>query len=66
MYGRTKELIKQLAAELEFVTLPAMDRVCQCTFGESEAILRNNYEAAKDMQHDLKALYKILDNYIEQ
>ena len=66
MYGKTKELIKQLAAELEFVTLPAMDRVCHGTFGESAAILRNNYEAAKDLQHDLKALYKILSNYIEQ
>lgn len=66
MYERTKELIKQLAAELEFVTLPAMDPEHHYATGYGAEILRNNYVAARDLQHDLKAFYKMLNNYIEQ
>ena len=66
MYGKTKELIKQLAAELEFVTLPEMDPAHHHAIGYGAEIIRNNYEAAKDLQHDLKAFYKMLDTYIER
>ena len=62
MQDKAKELIKQLAAELEFVTLPAMDPAHHHAIGYGAEIVRNNYEAAKDLKSDLKKLYKILDN----
>lgn len=66
MHKRAKELIKQLAAELEFETIPALDPERFYLSDNSAEILRRNYEAAKDLQHDLKTLYKILDGcYIE-
>lgn len=63
MYEKTKDLIKQLAAELEFVTIPALYRESTYTFDAEADRKRNEYETAKDLQNELKALYSILRNY---
>ena len=57
MHERAKELIKQLAAELEFETIPALNPK-RCYYLDDTT--HRNYEAAKTLQHDLKALYEIL------
>lgn len=61
MHERAKELIKQLAAELEFVTIPAMDPAHYDSYAAD--IMRGNYETAKDVQSELKTLYGILSKY---
>lgn len=60
MHERTKELIKQLAAELEFVTIPALYRDIDLYGNIGSERRRNDYITAKDVQKELKELYKIL------
>ena len=63
MHERAKELIKQLAAELEFVTIPAIHHECNFVYGGEDDRKREDYEKAKDLQNDLKQFYYILRNY---
>ena len=63
MHEKAKELIKQLAAELEFETIPALYHEASLVYDDEAERKIKEYEAAKDIQSELKELYKILKNY---
>ena len=63
MHKRAKELIKQLATELEFDTIPALYHETRLVFDAEAERKINEYEMAKDVQSELKTLYRILSNY---